>query len=247
MSEAYQYLGYKKGDFPIAEEYANEVLSLPIYNGMTEDEAFAYLVSTVNDSGYTSNLNNTLTKYKIKFNQAQFDALLDFSYNLGAYAISNYSDLLGVLTNSYGKASYAKKAFTNAAGVVLRASASTSAKSLSTLSAYTTVTLVNTKLYGDSFYYVKLKNGTKGYIKSAYLTRRSNDTKVRNLKNVTLTDFRNTYMDYHHASGSCYWGLVYRRLDELEQFFFNDYALDGSLNKFHIKYTCPQNSNTYID
>ena len=38
LSEAYSYLGYIKGDFPIAERCANEVLSLPIYNGMTEDE-----------------------------------------------------------------------------------------------------------------------------------------------------------------------------------------------------------------
>lgn len=38
LSEAYAYLGHKRGDFPIAEKYADEVLSLPMYNGMTEDE-----------------------------------------------------------------------------------------------------------------------------------------------------------------------------------------------------------------
>ncbi|MCI8724957.1 MAG: DegT/DnrJ/EryC1/StrS family aminotransferase [Hungatella sp.] len=38
LSEAYAYLGHKKGDFLIAEQYAGEVLSLPMYNGMTEDE-----------------------------------------------------------------------------------------------------------------------------------------------------------------------------------------------------------------
>ncbi len=38
LSEAYAYLGHKKGDFPIAEQYAEEVLSLPMYNGMTEEE-----------------------------------------------------------------------------------------------------------------------------------------------------------------------------------------------------------------
>ena len=48
MSEAYQYLGYKKGDFPIAEEYANEVLSLPIYNGMTEEEQ-QYVIDKINE------------------------------------------------------------------------------------------------------------------------------------------------------------------------------------------------------
>lgn len=38
LSEAYKYLGYVKGDFPITEKYADEVLSLPIYNGITEEE-----------------------------------------------------------------------------------------------------------------------------------------------------------------------------------------------------------------
>lgn len=38
LSEAYAYLGHKKGDFPIAEKYSDEVLSLPMYNGMTEEE-----------------------------------------------------------------------------------------------------------------------------------------------------------------------------------------------------------------
>ncbi|WP_177220865.1 DegT/DnrJ/EryC1/StrS family aminotransferase [Selenomonas sp. GACV-9] len=38
LSEAYAYLGKKVGDYPIAERYADEVLSLPMYNGMTEEE-----------------------------------------------------------------------------------------------------------------------------------------------------------------------------------------------------------------
>lgn len=38
LSEAYAYLGKKKGDYPIAEQYAEEVLSIPMYNGMTVEE-----------------------------------------------------------------------------------------------------------------------------------------------------------------------------------------------------------------
>jgi len=48
LSEAYIYLGYKKGDFPIAESYANQVLSLPLYNGMTEEEQL-YVIDTINE------------------------------------------------------------------------------------------------------------------------------------------------------------------------------------------------------
>lgn len=38
LSEAYQGLGYGRGSFPITEQYADEVLSIPMYNGMTEEE-----------------------------------------------------------------------------------------------------------------------------------------------------------------------------------------------------------------
>ena len=38
LAEAYRYLGHKEGAFPITEQYAHEVLSIPMYNGMTEEE-----------------------------------------------------------------------------------------------------------------------------------------------------------------------------------------------------------------
>ncbi len=38
LQKAYEYLGYKEGDFPIAEKYAKEVLSIPMYNGMSKEE-----------------------------------------------------------------------------------------------------------------------------------------------------------------------------------------------------------------
>lgn len=47
LSEAYEYLGKKKGDYPIAEQYADEVLSLPMYNGMTKKEQ-DYVIEVIN-------------------------------------------------------------------------------------------------------------------------------------------------------------------------------------------------------
>ena len=38
LSQAYESLGYHKGDFPITEAYADEVLSIPMYNGLTYEE-----------------------------------------------------------------------------------------------------------------------------------------------------------------------------------------------------------------
>lgn len=47
LSEAYSYLNVSKGDLPITEEYANDVLSLPIYNGMIGEEV-EYVVKVIN-------------------------------------------------------------------------------------------------------------------------------------------------------------------------------------------------------
>lgn len=47
LSEAYEYLGFKKGDFPITEKLAEEVLSIPMYNGMTEEEQ-NYVIEAIN-------------------------------------------------------------------------------------------------------------------------------------------------------------------------------------------------------
>jgi dTDP-4-amino-4,6-dideoxygalactose transaminase len=38
LQKAYAHLGYKKGDFPIAEEIADTSLSLPLWPGMTKDD-----------------------------------------------------------------------------------------------------------------------------------------------------------------------------------------------------------------
>lgn len=48
LSEAYKYLGYKAGDYPITEDYANTVVSLPLYNGMTKEE-IEYVIKKINE------------------------------------------------------------------------------------------------------------------------------------------------------------------------------------------------------
>ena len=47
MSEAYQYLNIPEGSLPITEEYAKTVLSIPLYNGMTEEEQ-TYVINALN-------------------------------------------------------------------------------------------------------------------------------------------------------------------------------------------------------
>mgnify|MGYP000927608457 FL=1 len=47
LSKAYEYLNIKEGSFPMTEKYAKEMLSLPIYNGMTDEEV-KYVVEVIN-------------------------------------------------------------------------------------------------------------------------------------------------------------------------------------------------------
>lgn len=213
------------------------------YNGMTQSEAYAYLVKTVNESGYTSNVNKVLSENKIKFNQNQFDALVDFSYNLGAYAITLHEELIGTLLDSYGKASYAGKGFVSSKNVVLRAEAKASSSAVSTLEPNTTVTLVSDTVYNSDWYNVRLNDDTTGFVKKSQITLRSDNTQVRNLKNVTVDTFVSNFLEYHHSGGVCYYGLLYRRADEAEMFFYRDYTRDGKTNSYGLDYTCSKNSS----
>lgn len=47
LSGAYAYLGLEQGSLPITERYAQTVLSIPLYNGMTEEEQ-AYVIDAIN-------------------------------------------------------------------------------------------------------------------------------------------------------------------------------------------------------
>lgn len=47
LAKCYKYLGHKKGDYPITEQYADTVLSLPMYTGMTFEEQ-DYVINCVN-------------------------------------------------------------------------------------------------------------------------------------------------------------------------------------------------------
>ncbi|MBQ7516466.1 MAG: DegT/DnrJ/EryC1/StrS family aminotransferase [Schwartzia sp.] len=47
LAACYTRLGHRRGDFPFAEQLADEVLSLPMFNGMTEEET-EYVIETCN-------------------------------------------------------------------------------------------------------------------------------------------------------------------------------------------------------
>lgn len=48
LQECYKALGFKKGDFPVAEEISETELSIPMYYGMSDAEV-QYVIDTIND------------------------------------------------------------------------------------------------------------------------------------------------------------------------------------------------------
>ena len=48
MQKAYEYLNLKQGSLPITEKYSNELLSIPMYEGLT-DEEISYVVEKLNN------------------------------------------------------------------------------------------------------------------------------------------------------------------------------------------------------
>jgi len=45
---AYDYLGHKPNDFPVASTYQNEILSLPMYPELSEEQ-IQYVASVIRD------------------------------------------------------------------------------------------------------------------------------------------------------------------------------------------------------
>lgn len=208
------------------------------YNNLTKNEAYAYLCQTVNKGGYTTKTNSFLIDNGIKFNQQQFDALVCFTYNVGASVIYNDSDLQSVLLNTGSGSSTIKagaSGYVNASDVNLRSGPGTDHSVLTCMSKNTKFTFVDRKLYNSSWYKIKLSNGTTGYIYKSYASVLGG---TRDLNNVNKQSFLNNYLQYHHAAGSCYWGLLYRRIDEAEVFFYADYVRDGKYNKKGFSFSC---------
>lgn len=215
------------------------------YNNITSNQAYAYLCQTVNKGGYTTTTNSYLVNNGIKFNQQQFDALVCFAYNVGSGVFYNDSELQSVLLNtgSSGTIKAGASGTISASDVNLRSGAGTNYSVVTRMSSGTKITFVDGKLYNSNWYKVKLSNGTTGYVHKDYVSVTGGS---RDLKNVVKQDLIDSLLQYHHAAGSCYWGLLYRRIDEVETFLYGDYDRDGQYNYNHLHFTCHSNPSFYI-
>lgn len=206
------------------------------YDNLTKNEAYALLVNAVNQEVYANRVNDMLIGNKIKFNQQQFDALVSFSYNLGT-GWTYSSDLLDILCNSYAPATSSGNVTATVdayGGLYLRKSYTTSSDVVKLMADGSKVTLVSTKVYNGVWYKVKTSDGKVGYCSGTYLKLHYSNSTVRDLNYVNKNSLINEMLAYHHAGGVCYYGLLYRRADELEMFLYGDYDSDGRDNNHNF-------------
>ena len=210
------------------------------YNNITSNQAYAYLCQTVKKGGYTTTTNSYLVNNGIKFNQRQFDALVCFAYNVGSGVFYNDSELQSVLLNtgSSGTIKAGASGTVTGSDVNLRRGAGTNYSVVTRMNYGTKLKFVDGKRYNTNWYKVKLSNGTTGYIHKDYVSASGGS---RDLNNVNKQNLIDALLQYHHAAGSCYWGLLYRRVDEVETFLYGDYDRDGQHNYHKFHFSCYSN------
>ena len=212
------------------------------YNHLTKAEAFAYLCQTTNAGPYTSVTNDYLLSHNAKFNQYQFDALVCFAYNLGPYALVNDEQFSSAMfgSSSGGTVRAGGSGYINASDIDLRSGAGTSYAIISAMAYNTSFTFVDATLHNGSWYHIRLANGTTGYVYHTYATPLGSSG---DLANTNRSAFTQRMLQYHHAADSCYYGLLWRRVDEVETYFYGDYTVDGDRNKYGMYFRCANNSS----
>lgn len=218
------------------------------YNDMTKTEALAMLYDTVNNGGYSSNVNTYLESLDANYNQQQFDSLVSFAYNIGYYGLRSDSEIRALILEAKEKkhveAPDKNSAYVNGTQVNFRKGAGTEFESLGWLSYPDSLTLLDTKLQNNVWYHVKTADGREGYIHKDYVTLGVPAVEGEiYLSLINKSEFTRVILEYHHASSSCISGLLYRRADELDLFYFGDYERDGDENRFGYSYVCYKNSS----
>jgi len=104
------------------------------------------------------------------------------------------------------------------------------------------VEILDINKQNDNWYKIKTKSGLVGFCfdDGLILDQKNIEQSVeinsgRSLKNIDREKFSNEILLYCHANKKLLRGLLFRRIDEVEMFFFNDYEKDGRLNKYGIE------------
>ena len=213
------------------------------YNNLTKREAWALLCNTINDMSYTSEVNAFLQKNNIKANQQQFDAMVSFSYNVGAGYWNGTStfDLRTVMLNAVvpptiaAGSSLPAKTTASAFLYTEKDRDSTKLKEVASGTALSVTEATYDSQTRSSWYKVQLSDGSTGWMSGGNIAFDNADSMVRDLNYADAGEIGYRFLEWHQAGGRCLPGLVYRRLGEAKVFSFGDYAsADPSSSNYRV-------------
>ena len=113
-------------------------------------------------------------------------------------------------------------------GLKVRTAPDTDSDILTTLKFNEQVEILNGSYY--DWYKVKTKDGQEGYCFAEFLTVKPYVVRFF----IDKKEFSKSFLAYHNAGGKFVRGLLYRRIEELQMFLYNDYSRDGALNKYNF-------------
>ncbi len=213
----------------------------PFYNNLSKDEILGYFMETLNQGGYSRAVNSFLINNKIKYNQPQFDALVSFSFNLGAGWIYNGSYLKTLMLSAGSGKGGKLKASVNVDDCLrIRDKPDAKSKKIGVLHAGDQVSVLSDKKYNDKWYKIKTEDGVEGYCHGDYLNLYRESNSGKSLSNIDKNEFINEVLEYHHAGGKCYSALLSRRAQELDMFLKGKYSRYDYLYYKKMRYKRPK-------
>lgn len=225
------------------------------YNNQTKTEAWAQLLNSVNGS-YTQAVNTFLANNNIKANQQNFDAMVSFSYNVGAGYWSGTSafDIREIMLNSVVPPTVPAGGLSASATLNfdLFPSASSAGGRLTEVAASTFLQVLQISVDASTksvWYQVQTPDGTVGWARSGAIRFSDAASMQRDLSYTDSHAIATEWLRWNQAGGKVYAGLVYRRLGETKVFSFGNYTEADSANANYKRntygYTYPVSAQPY--
>lgn len=212
------------------------------YNDMTQTEAWSMLVNKINNSSYTSELNEMIQNYNFLMNQNQADCLISFAYNVGAgyFNSSSEMDFRTIMRNAVVPPSIsgdASLAATVTKDTIVRSAPSITGSQVCTVASGTAITATDSNFTNirDGWYKVRLADNSEGWVNSGYVRLANSDSLVHDLNYTNAYAIGTEMLRWSQASGKFYTGLFYRRMGEVNVYNYGDYNAVRS-NQYNYAY-----------